>query len=219
MFPGYLDVLTKSWWLLAQGAAWTIALSLATIAVSSLIGAIAAVAAVFGGAIIRRIIDAYLYLIRGVPLLLLLFFMYYGLPYSGIDIAPLPGGILVMSIYFGAFLCEVFRAGITALPRSQWDAARSLGMRLPLLLAIVVLPQAIRLSAPPFINTCVLIIKSTSLVSIIGLWELTLAGRQIVERTLAPLQILGGVAAIYFLMCFSLSRLGKYIEKRMGYAF
>ena len=127
----------------------------------------AALLRVFGWWPFRVAVDVYVYVVRGVPLLLLLFFMYYGLPYSGIHLAPVPGGILVMSVYFGAFMSEVFRAAIEALPRAQWDAARSLGMRLPLILAIVVLPQAVRLSAPAFINTCILLIKSTSLVSII----------------------------------------------------
>ena len=165
----------------------------------------------------RLLVDAYVYVVRGVPLLLLLFFMYYGLPYSGIHLDPVPGGILVMSIYFGALMAEVFRAGIEALPRAQWDAARSLGMRLPLVLAIVVLPQAVRLSAPAFINTCILLIKSTSLVSIIGLSELTMTGRQIVERTFAPFQILLGVAAIYFVICYALARLGRYAEQRVSH--
>lgn len=212
------DILIRNFWLLLTGAEATLALSAATIIGSTAIGASAALLLTFGRRPFRVVIDVYLYIVRGVPLLLLLFFMYYGLPYSGIDIPPIPGGILVMSIYFGAFMCEVFRAAIEALPRAQWDAARSLGMRLPLMLAVVVLPQAVRLAAPPFINTCILLIKSTSLVSIIGLWELTLAGRQIVERTFAPFQILGGVALIYFVICYSLSRLGRLAEKRMRYA-
>ena len=198
------EILISNFWLLLQGAERTLELSIATALFSSAIGLIAALLRTFGSWPFRVAVDVYVYVVRGVPLLLLLFFMYYGLPYSGIDLAPVPGGILVMSIYFGAFMSEVFRAAIEALPRAQWDAARSLGMRLPLILAIVVLPQAVRLSAPAFINTCILLIKSTSLVSIIGLSELTMVGRQIVERTFAPFQILLGVALIYFVICYSL---------------
>ena len=207
------DILIRNLGLLLQGAERTLELSLATAVFSSAIGVITALLRAFGPWPFRFAVDAYVYVVRGVPLLLLLFFMYYGLPYSGIHLDPVPGGILVMSIYFGAFMSEVFRAAIEALPRSQWDAARSLGMRLPLILGIVVLPQALRLSVPPFINTCILLIKSTSLVSIIGLSELTLVGRQIVERTFAPFQILLGVAAIYFAICYSLSLLGRYAER------
>jgi len=212
------DILIANFPLLLQGAERTLYLSAATAIFSSAIGLVAALLRVFGWWPFRVAVDVYVYVVRGVPLLLLLFFMYYGLPYSGIDLAPVPGGILVMSVYFGAFMSEVFRAAIEALPRAQWDAARSLGMRLPLILAIVVLPQAVRLSAPAFINTCILLIKSTSLVSIIGLSELTMVGRQIVERTFAPFQILLGVALIYFVICYSLSRLGRYAEQRMRHA-
>lgn len=212
------DILINNFALLLKGTQRTLELSIATVILSSAIGVVAALLRTFGGWPFRVAVDVYVYVVRGVPLLLLLFFMYYGLPYSGIDLAPFPGGILVMSIYFGAFMSEVFRAAIEALPRAQWDAARSLGMRLPLILAIVVLPQAVRLSAPAFINTCILLIKSTSLVSIIGLSELTLVGRQIVERTFAPFQILLGVALIYFVICYSLSRLGRHAERRMRHA-
>ncbi len=212
------DLLIRNLGLLLHGAERTLELSLATAFFSSAIGLAAALLRTFGHWPFRLAVDAYIYVVRGVPLLLLLFFMYYGLPYSGIHIAPVPGGILVMSIYFGAFMSEVFRAAIEALPRAQWDAARSLGMRLPLILAIVVLPQALRLSVPPFINTCVLLIKSTSLVSIIGLSELTMVGRQIVERTFAPFQILLGVALIYFAICYSLSLAGRYAERWVRHA-
>jgi His/Glu/Gln/Arg/opine family amino acid ABC transporter permease subunit len=212
------EILINNFWLLLRGLGSTLELSVATAICSTALGLVAALLHTYGWRPVRVGVDVYVYIVRGVPLLLLLFFMYYGLPYSGIDVAPIPGGILVMSVYFGAFMSEVFRAAIEALPRAQWDAARSLGMRLPLILGIVILPQAVRLSAPAFINTCILLIKSTSLVSIIGLSELTLVGRQIVERTFAPFQILLGVASIYFVICYSLSRLGRYAEKRTRYA-
>ncbi len=83
------------------------------------------------------------------------------------------------------------------------------------LLTIVVVPQALRLMGPPFLNTCVMLVKGTSIVSVIGLWELTLAGRQVVERTLAPFQIFGGVALIYFVICYSLSLCSQAMERQL----
>lgn len=213
-----LEALYGNVGLLLAGAKSTLMLSAATAVLSSIIGVTMALLRVFGTLPLRIFVDLYLYFVRGIPLLLLLFYMYYGLPYTGIEVSPVLGGIIVLSIYFGAFMCEVFRAAIEALPRSQWDSARSIGMRLPTILAIVVLPQAVRLSAPSFINTCVLLVKGTSLVSIIGLSELTMVGREITERTLAPFQILLGVATIYFVICYSLSRLGRYVEGRVKYA-
>jgi His/Glu/Gln/Arg/opine family amino acid ABC transporter permease subunit len=202
---------------LLRGAEITLLLSAASVALSTIVGMIVALLHVFGVAPIRIAVEIYLFLVRGVPLLILLFAMYYVLPYTGIDLDPLTGGILVIGVYYGAFMSQVFRAAILSLPQSQWDAARSLGMRRLLMLQIVVFPQAFRIAAPPFVNTCMMLIKSTSLVSIIGLWELTMAGREAVERSLAPFQIFAGVALIYFCMCYSLAWYGRYLEKRMRY--
>jgi polar amino acid transport system permease protein len=207
-------VLIENGWYLIKGAGVTVLLSLATVIPSTVIGVGVALLRVFGGRLFRGLIGLYLYVVRGVPLLVLLFFMYFVLPYSGVNLPPVFGGILVMSIYFAAFMSEVFRAALLSLPKAQWDAARSLGMPRTLMLRIVIFPQVFRVAAPPFVNTCVLLIKSTSLVSIISLWELTLAGREVAERTFAPLQIFGGVAALYFLLCYSLSRYGLSLEER-----
>jgi ABC-type amino acid transport system permease subunit len=122
--------------------------------------------------------------------------------------------VVVMSLYYAAFMSEVFRAGIESLPQAQWDAARSLGMQRHLMVRIVILPQALRLAAPPFVSLCANLVKSTSLVSIVGLWELTMASREVVERTLAPFQIFLGAAAIYFCICYAMALYGRYLERR-----
>jgi His/Glu/Gln/Arg/opine family amino acid ABC transporter permease subunit len=212
------DVLIENFGYLLRGTVMTVSLAAATVVPSALIGMVLALAKIFGAIAVRIAVEFYLYVVRGVPLLVLLFFMYFALPYSGIDLPPMFGGVLVMSLYFGAFMAEVFRAAILSVPRAQWDAARSLGMRRWLMFRIVIYPQVFRLAAPPFVNTCILLIKSTSLVSIISLWELTLAGREVAERTFAPLQIFGGVALIYFVLCYALSRYGLYLEERMRFA-
>ena len=202
---------------LLKGAVKTIEISAASIAFSSLIGLLGALLQIFGNAAVRAAIVAYVFVNRGVPLLVLLFTMYFVLPYAGIDLPPFLGGILVISVYFGAFMSEVFRAAINSVPRAQWDAARGLGMRRPLMLRVVIFPQAFRLALPPFLNTCMILIKSTSLVSIIGIWELTLAGLEVAERTSAAFQAFAGVGLIYFVICYSLSRCGRYLEGRMRY--
>jgi len=202
---------------LLRGAEFTLLLSGGSIALSTAIGVGVALLHVFAAAPVRLLVEFYLFLARGIPLLILLFAMYYMLPYVGIDLQPTVGGILVIGVYYGAFMSQVFRAAILSLPKSQWDAARGLGMRGLLMLQIVIFPQAFRIAAPPFVNTCMQLIKSTSLVSIIGLWELTMAGRETVERTLAPFQIFAGVALIYFCLCYSLAAYGRYLENRLRY--
>jgi ABC-type amino acid transport system permease subunit len=173
------------------------------------------VAQVFGNRAVKSIVVAYLFLIRGIPLLVLLTFTYYLLPLTGIDLPPFWGVVVVFAFYYAAFMSEVFRAGILSLPRAQWDAARSLGMTRQLMLRIVIFPQALRLASPPFISLCANLVKATSLVSIVGLWELTMASREIVERTLAPFQIFLGAAVVYFCICYTLALYGRHLERRV----
>lgn len=195
----------------------TVEMSAASIMLSSLIGIIVALLQIYGNAPLRALMMTYLYINRGVPLLVLLFAMYFVLPSVGINLPPVLGAILVISIYYGAFMSEVFRAAIISLPQGQLEAAKSLGMRRPLMLWIIIFPQIIRLAIPPFLNTCMILIKSTSQVSIIGVWELTMAGREVAERTSAAFQIFTGVGLIYFCICYSLSRFGRYMEERIRY--
>lgn len=211
------SVLIDNFWYLLKGAVMTVKMSAASIVLSSLIGIIVALFQIYGNALIRAIMLGYLYINRGVPLLVLLFAMYFVLPYAGINLQPVLGAILVISLYFGAFMSEIFRGAIISLPKGQWEAAKSLGMRRLLMLWIIIFPQAIRLAIPPFLNTCMVLVKSTSQVSIIGVWELTLAGREVAERTTAAFQIFAGVGLIYFCICYTLSRFGRHLEERIRY--
>ena len=197
-----------------RGAGMTVLMAGVAVLPATLCGIVLALAQVFGNRFARGAVVAYLFVIRGIPLLVLLTFVYYLLPLTGIDLPPFWGVVLVLAFYYAAFMSEVFRAGILSLPRAQWDAARSLGMTRQLMLRIVIFPQALRLAAPPFVSLCVNLVKATSLVSIVGLWELTMASREIVERTLAPFQIFIGAACIYFCICYTLALYGKHLERR-----
>jgi polar amino acid transport system permease protein len=211
------DILIASFPLLMQGVWITLLLTISATILATLFGLITASAQLFGGLALRLVAETYLYLIRGVPLLVLLFAMYYALPYAGINIDPLSGGTLVIAIYFAAFMADVFRGAVLAVSQGQWEAGRAIGLRTPRILADIVLPQAIRVAGPPYINTVIMLVKGTSLVSIIGLADVTFVGRQIVERTLAPFEVFGGVALIYFAICFALSRCGAYLERRTSF--
>lgn len=212
-----IEIIRENGWLLLEGTKWTLWLSVATLAFGGIAGFLLALARVYGPLPFRALIDIYVFVVRGVPLLLLIFFMYYGLPYMGIDLPTMPGAILVMSLYFMALICEIWRGALQSLPRGQMEAAKVLGMRLPLAVAYVLVPQATRAAAGPLVNIAVLVVKSTSLVSIIGVSELTLMGYQIVQRIYKPFEILGIVAFIYFVICYGLSRLGKALEERVQY--
>jgi His/Glu/Gln/Arg/opine family amino acid ABC transporter permease subunit len=206
--------LLHGYWYMFRGAGMTVLMAGVAVLPATLCGIVLALAQVFGNRFARGAVVTYLFVIRGIPLLVLLTFVYYLLPLTGIDLPPFWGVVLVLAFYYAAFISEVFRAGILSLPRAQWDAARSLGMTRQLMLRIVIFPQALRLAAPPFVSLCVNLVKATSLVSIVGLWELTMASREIVERTLAPFQIFIGAACIYFCICYTLALYGKYLERR-----
>jgi His/Glu/Gln/Arg/opine family amino acid ABC transporter permease subunit len=207
--------LIHSYWYLLRGAGMTLLMAGTSVVPATVFGMLLALGQIFGGRVSQAAIVLYLFVIRGVPLLVLLTFVYYLLPLTGIDLPPFWGVVLVLACYYAAFMAEVFRAGMLSLPRAQWDAARGLGMNRRQMLWIVIFPQAFRLAAPPFVNLCANLIKATSLVSVVGLWELTLASREVVERTLAPFQIFLGAALLYFCMCFALARYGKYLEGRV----
>lgn len=215
MLVDWLDPVTHNLGYLFQAASLTVLLSLLVVVPATLLGVLIAALQTRHWKALDAVVMAYLFLMRGVPLLILLTFAYYLMPLTGFDMAPLWSVALVLSIYYAAFMSEVFRAGIESLPRAQWDAARSLGMRRGQLLRLVIFPQAMRMAGPAYLNLCVSLVKSTSLASIVGLFELTRAGREIVERTLAPFQVLLASALVYFVICYGLARYGKRLERRV----
>src|SRR5437868_10365627 len=135
---------------LLRGAGMTVLMAATAVLPATILGVMLALLQVFGNRLLRAAIIAYLFLIRGIPLLVLLTFAYYLLPLTGIDLPPFWGVVLVIAFYYVAFMSEVFRAGILSLPQAQWDAARRLGMTRPLMLQVVVMPQALRLASPAY---------------------------------------------------------------------
>jgi len=200
-----------------KAAIVTVYLSLVSLTIATLIGIVLGVVSVVGGKLLKAFVLAYVYVLRGLPILVLLFVFYYTLPAFRIYIPSVLAAIAGLSLWTGAYMTEIFRGAILALPRGQIDAGNSLGMDVITLMRQVVLPQSLKYAIPPSINMTVRLIKGTSVVSIINIWELTYAGRQVTETTLAPFQVFGGIAIIYFLFCYSLSYLGAVLEKRYTY--
>jgi His/Glu/Gln/Arg/opine family amino acid ABC transporter permease subunit len=212
-----VDPLLPSLPLLAKGVGTTLYLSVSSTALATLLGMACAAVQLFGWRPLAWLVELYLYVVRGVPLLVLLFGMYYALPYVGLEVEPVVGGIVVIGAYFGAFMTEVFRGAVLAVPRQQWEAGRAIGLRTPGILRDIVLAQAVRVAAPPYVNTTIMVVKGTSLVAVIGLADVTFVGRQIVERTLAPFEVFSAVALVYFVICYSLSRFGRHVERKASY--
>ena len=144
-------------------------------------------------------------LLRGIPVLVVMFLGYYAFPAFGLHVNAYVAVGLAQIVYLGAFVAEITRSSILSIPAGQIAAARSLGMRRPAILRKVILPQAARIAIAPLLNSALTAIKQTSYASVVGVWELTYAAREVVERTLAAFQIFLGVMVIYFLICYPLS--------------
>jgi His/Glu/Gln/Arg/opine family amino acid ABC transporter permease subunit len=202
--------------LLAQGAAVSLALAIAGVVGGSILALFLNLFAFSRLAPARGFYHVYVYFVRGTPLLVQALLIFYALPAFHIEIGPHIAGGLVLSVYMGALFAEVFRGGVLAIPAAQWESARSLGLPPVPLLRRIVIPLVFRYTLPPYINVCVMTIKASSVLSIISVWELTLAAREIIERTLDVFPVLAAAACFYFAMCFSVDRLGRHVERRLA---
>ena len=165
---------------------------------------------------LRAAATAYVDLIRGTPLLVQIFFIYFGLPVAlGMQIEAMTAGIIAISVNAGAYLAEIFRAGIESVDKGQMEAARSLGLTRWQAMRLVILPQATRRMIPAFVNQFIISLKDTSLLSVIGIQELTQNGEIIVSSTYRSFEIWSAVGLIYFVIIFVLSRLSRLLERRM----
>ena len=202
--------------LLAQGAVVSLLLAATAIAGGTLLAIMLATVAFSRWAAARTAYRIYVYIVRGTPLLVLALLLFYAMPALDLRTGPYIAGTLVLIIYTSALFAEVFRGGVLAIPRPQWESARSVGLPpLPMFWKIVV-PLVMRYTLPPYVNVCVMTVKASSVLSIISVWELTLAAREIIERTFAVFTILGLAAAFYFVMCFGIDRLGRLLERHLA---
>ncbi len=162
-----------------------------------------------------RATTIYIQLLQGTPLLLQLFLVFFGLPLIGIEVSPLLAAGLALTLYASAFLAEIWRGCVDAIPLGQWDAGASLGLGFTQRMRYVILPQALKIAIPPTVGFLVQLIKSTALASIVGFQELTRSGQIVANATFQPLLIYGLVALIYFAICFPLTLGSRVLERRM----
>ena len=200
-----------------KGAVQTVWLALAGVGFGTIFGLIIGVANASMGGGVAKFINVYVFLIRGIPVLVWMFLAYYMLPQLGLIIGDLFAVIGSLILYTGAFVSEIARGAVLSVPKHQIDSAKALGMNKFNILRLVIIPQAIKMSIPSLLNNSVMMIKATAYVSVVGVWELTYAAREVVERTLAAFQIFFGVMCIYFLICYPLTIVASQLEKRYSY--
>jgi polar amino acid transport system permease protein len=209
-------------WDMAQGlllsARWTVLLSLIAFVGGGLVGGLLLVLRLSAGAKVQAMIKLYVEIFQGTPLLMQLFLGFFGLPMLGIEVSPWLAASVTLTLYTGAYLVDIWRGCVEAIPRGQWQAAASLGMSHGQQLRLVIWPQAMRIATAPTVGFLVQVVKSTALASIIGFTELTKAGSMLTNAVFQPFIIYSMVAALYFAMCFPLTWYSRVLEKKQGLA-
>ncbi|GLP64748.1 polar amino acid transport system permease protein [Streptomyces sp. SAI-126] len=193
----------------------TVLLSLAAIATGTLVGLLVAAVRTSRIPVLAQLARGYLEVFRGTPLLIQMLFIYFGAAYlSGFAISVFGAALLALTLYQGAYIAEVFRAGIEAVPRGQWEASRVLGLSRVQTFGGVILPQTRAIVLPPLVGQYLSLIKDTSIAVVIGYVELVRQGQAVIDRVGDPTTSYLAVAVLYFVICYPLSVLVRRMERK-----
>ncbi|QYO75773.1 amino acid ABC transporter permease [Devosia salina] len=195
---------------------FTVPLTLLSFVLGLGVGFVAALARLFAPWPIAALVRFYVWIIRGTPLLVQLFLIFYGLPSVGIVLDAFPAALIGFTLNVGAYTSEIVRAVLLAVPKGQWEAAYSVGMTWAQAMRRTILPQATRIAVPPLSNTFISLVKDTSLAAAITVPELFRAGQRIVATTYEPLILYIEVALVYLLVSSVLSSLQGHVERRFS---
>ncbi len=199
---------------LLTGALWTVALSLITFVLGGIFGVLLLAARVSKKPLLNRFARAYIEFFQGTPLLMQLFLIFFGIAMLGVDVSPLLAAALGLTVFSSAYLAEIWRGCVEAIPKGQWEASASLAMTWVQQMRYVVLPQAWRIAIAPTVGFSVQIVKGTSVTSIIGFTELTKTGSVLSNATFQPFLVYGFVALGYFILCYPLSLYAASLERK-----
>lgn len=200
---------------LLQGLYMTVLISLISIGISLIIGIIVSFMRMSKFAILRYPAAIYVNLIRGTPILIQILFIYFGVPSAlNISLSAFAAGLIAISLNIGAYMTEIFRGGIESISKGQLEAGRSLGFSYIQTMRLIIMPQAIRVMVPSFVNQLTHAIKDTSMLSVIGIAELTMVGQSIYAMNFRSFEILLVVAIFYFLTIYSISLISSWLERR-----
>ena len=194
---------------------WTVLLTLLALVGGSTIGLLVAAAGASRQAPLRHLARAYVGAVQGIPLLAWLFIFYFGLAILGYNVPPWVAATVGYSVYAGAFLGEIWRGALVSIPKTQWEAALSIGLNYAEQLRHVIIPQAVRVAIPPTVGFIVQLIKNTSLAAVIGFVELTREGQLTTAATFQPFAVYLIVATLYFCLCYPLTRYSRQLEGRL----
>ncbi|WP_201969284.1 amino acid ABC transporter permease [Aeromonas caviae] len=205
------------WPLLSAGLIFTVPLTLITFVLGIVLGLSVALARLYGPAPLVMLVRFYVWLIRGTPLLVQLFLIFYGLPSAGIVLDAFTAAVIGFTLNIGAYSSEIIRATLAAIPKGQWEAAYSIGMNWTQVMWRVILPQAARIAVPPLSNTFISLVKDTSLAAAVTVPELFQAAQRLASVTYEPLILYVETALIYLMFSSVLSTLQDRLEQRLAH--
>jgi polar amino acid transport system permease protein len=200
-----------------DGLLVTLQVSALVVVASLALGIAIGVGFAYGPLWLRLVLRAYSDVLRGTPLLVLIFSIYYLLPLAGLNLQPFPAAVLALSAFKAAHVGEIARGAIGSIPRGQTDAGKAIGLTFAQRLAWVILPQAVRRFLPPWINSVTDTVKGSSLVSLVGIVDLMLAAQQVIGRTYEPMPVYVLAALMYFAINYTLSVTSRRLEARFAY--
>lgn len=203
---------------LLLAARWTVLLSLIAFIGGGIVAGILLVFRMTNNKVLTALINIYVEVFQGTPLLMQLFLAFFGLSLIGIDIGAWAAASLALTLFTSAFLCEIWRGCLDSVDKGQWEACKTMGLNYYQAMFHVIIPQSIRLATAPTVGFSVQVVKGTALASIIGFVELTKAGTMLNNTTFEPFKVFTMVAILYFVICFPLTKYSKYLERKLNVA-
>lgn len=201
---------------LMSGLWVTLSTTLISLAIAAVLGLCFGLMLISKNAILRGIAKVYVSIIRGTPIIVQAFFIYFGIPNAtGIRLDAIQAGVITLSLNAGAYSAELVRGGIQSVPKGQMEAARSLGLTKTMAMVKVILPQALRLMLPSIVNQCIITLKDSSILSVIGLTELTQTGRLIIANNFESFKMWIIIAIMYMIPILILTKISSNIERRL----
>lgn len=212
----FTELLVQTFPRLLQGLAVTLESTLLSLVLAAVVGLLFGLLSVSRSKVSRAIARVYVDIIRGTPIIVQAFFIYFGVTSAlNMRMEPMTAGVITLTLNAGAYLAEIFRGGIQSVDKGQMEAARSLGLPHGMAMRKVILPQAIRTMIPAIVNQCIITLKDSSILSVIGMAELTQVGKLIIANNLESFRMWLIVGIMYFIIIMILSWVSKHIEKRL----
>lgn len=203
---------------LLTGARWTVLLSLLAFLLGGAVGLAVLFARIARNPLLQAASRVFIEVFQGTPLLMQLFIIFFGLSLAGIEISPWLAAAAGLTLFTSAYLAEIWRGCVEAVPKGQWEASASLALSYGQQMRHVILPQALRIAVPPTVGFSVQVVKGTAVASIIGFTELTKTGTMIANATFEPFMVYGLVALGYFALCYPLSLYARRLERKLHVA-